>query len=145
MTATNKHQEGWIHRYPVQVQFDEVDQYGIVHHPRYFVFMERARVALMGELGMRPGGLVEGQYGLVVVSAQVKFKASAHFLDELVVEQGCGKMGAVRVDLHYRIVREGRPLVDAVLQLAFVDSTGKPCRAPGPIREQLVAMGAPGS
>ena len=49
--------EGWVHRHPVRVEFDEVDQYGIVHHARYWIYCERARVELMGTLGMRADSL----------------------------------------------------------------------------------------
>jgi len=135
--------EGWIHRYPVTVQFDEVDQYGIVHHTRYLVFMERARVALLGELGMRPGGLEETQLGLIVSSIETKFKSSGLFLDELVVEQGCRTAGASRVQLSYVIRRGETVLTTAELVLAFVDKTGRPCRAPAEIRAGLQKMGVP--
>jgi len=135
--------EGWLHRYPVTVQFDEVDQYGIVHHTRYLVYMERARVALLGELGMRPGGLEETQLGLIVSSIETKFRASGLFLDELVVEQGCRSAGASRVQLSYAIRRGETLLTTAELVLAFVDKTGRPCRAPADIRAGLKRMGVP--
>lgn len=136
-------EQGWIHRYPLRVQFDEVDQYGIVHHTRYLVYMERARVQLMGELGMRPGGLEETQLGLIVSKLDVRFKASGRFLDELVVEQGCRSAGASRIDLAYRILCGTTTLVEASLVLAFVDKDGRPCRAPSSVREGLGRMGTP--
>ncbi|MCP4872194.1 MAG: acyl-CoA thioesterase [Proteobacteria bacterium] len=133
-----------IHTYPVRVQFDEVDQYGIVHHTKYFLYFERARVDLMGALGMKPG--MDEEYGLIVASAEIKFRASAKFLDDLVVEQGCRKTGASRIVLAYRIVRpaDSAVITTADLTLAFVDSTGRPCRAPDDIRAGLKAMGVPG-
>ncbi len=129
-----------LHRYPVRVQFDEVDQYGIVHHTKYFVYFERARVDLMGRLGMR-----DETMGLIVAAAEVKFRASAKFLDELVVEQGCPRAGASRIVLAYRIVRpaDGAVICTAELTLAFVDGTGRPCRAPDAIRAGLKELGAP--
>jgi len=135
--------EGWIHRYPITVQFDEVDQYGIVHHTRYFVYMERARVALLGELGMRPGGLEETQLGLIVASIETKFKGSGLFLDELVVEQGCRAAGASRVQLSYAIRRGEQVLTSTEMVLAFVGKDGRPCRAPASIRDNLKRMGIP--
>ena len=143
MSAPSSRPEGWIHRYSLRVQFDEVDQYGIVHHTRYLVYMERARVALLGELGMRPGGLEETQLGLIVSSIETKFRASGLFLDELVVEQGCRSAGASRVQLCYAIRRGETLLTTAELVLAFVDKTGRPCRAPADIRTGLRHMGVP--
>ena len=136
-------QEAWIHSYPLRVQFDDVDQYGIVHHPRYLVYCERARVDLMGQLGMRPGRSEFEGMGLVVLSLQVKYLQSARFLDELVVRQGCSRAGASRIQLDYTISRQEDLLVTAELVLAFVDSTGRPCRAPDSIRSGLQTMGAP--
>jgi len=133
---------GWIHRYPLLVQFDEVDQYGIVHHTRYFVYFERARVELMGKLGMAPG-LTDG-LGLIVSSAEIKFRASAHFLDQVVVEQGCRQVGASRVRLVYRLLRDSTVLATAELALAFVGADGRPCRAPEHLRQGLLEMGIPG-
>jgi len=133
-----------VHAYPVRVQFDEVDQYGIVHHTKYFLYFERARVELMGRLGMSPG--MAEELGLIVASAEIKFRASARFLDDLVVEQGCRRAGASRIVLAYRIVRpaDDAVIVTAELTLAFVDTTGRPCRAPDRIREGLGLMGVPG-
>ena len=190
-------EEGWIHRTPVRVQFDEVDQYGIVHHTKYFIYFERARVELMGVLGMRadlmaptappervssaprpdlggaprskgsdpapsslldlgPGspriqrpsgtvGTIPDGLGLIVAGADVKFRASARFLDDLVVEQGCRKVGASRIELAYRILRGVEIVCTAVLVLAFVGQDGRPCRSPDHIRAGLKRMGEPGT
>ncbi len=105
--------------------------------------LERARVDLMGQLGMRPGRPEVVGLGLIVASAQVKFWASAGFLDELIVEQGCSQAGASRIGLAYRILRGDGTICTGELVLAFVDSAGKPCRAPDDIRQGLKAMGVP--
>ena len=125
------------------VQFEDVDQYGIVHHPRYLLFMERGRVQLMRELGVGAGALDGSQLGLIVARADVRFLRSARFLDELVVVQGCARAGASRIELAYAIERGSETVCEATLTLAFVDGTGKPTRAPAAIRERLRAMGTP--
>ncbi len=137
--------EGWTHTTPVTVEFEDVDQYGIVHHPRYLLFMERGRVRLMRELGVGSGALDGSTLGLIVARADVRFLRSARFLDELTVEQGCVRAGASRIELAYRILRGADTVCEATLTLAFVDGTGKPTRAPEAIREQLRAMGTPGA
>ncbi len=134
--------EGWVHRHPVTVQFDEVDQYGIVHHTKYFIYFERARVQLMGLLGLRPGS--GNEFGLIVAAAEARFRSSARFLDELVVEQGARKVGASRIELAYRILRGEDLICTAELVLAFVDGEGTPCRAPHDVRAGLKRMGTPG-
>ena len=135
--------DGWIHRYPLRVQFEDVDQYGIVHHPRYLLFMERARVDLMGCLGMRADALDGQHLGLIVAKAEVRFLRSARFLDALAVQQGCSNAGASRILLDYVIARGEERICTAQLTLAFVDATGRPVRAPTPIRGELARMGSP--
>ncbi len=136
--------EGWVHSYPVRVQFDEVDQYGIVHHSKFLIYFERARVDLMAELMMRGGGTAL-DFMLIVASANVRYRSSARFLDELRVEQGVRRMGASRLELGYRVCRGDEVLADAELVLAFVGQDGRPVRAPAPLREALSRMGAPGA
>ena len=136
--------DGWVHSFPVVVQFDEVDQYGIVHHARYWIYCERARVDLMGQIGMRAENLDGEHLGLVVVDAKIKYRTPSRFLDELVVEQGCRRIGASRTVLCY-IVRRGSTVVaEAEMVLAFVDGTGRPVRAPSILRDGLKRMGVPG-
>lgn len=136
--------EGWVHRYPVRVQFDEVDQYGIVHHSKFLIFFERARVDLLAEL-MKRGGGTALDFTLIVASANVRYRSSARFLDDVEVEQGVRRMGASRLELGYRVVRGEEVLADAELVLAFVGPEGRPVRAPTPLREALSRMGAPGA
>lgn len=136
--------DGYVHRFELLVQFDEVDIYSMVHHSRYFIYLERARVELMGLLGMEGGTMEEAGMGLIVVGAQVRYRTPARFLDHLVVEQGCAKAGASRIELIYRVLRGDAVILTAALTLAFVDPTGKPCRAPATIRDGLRKMGVPG-
>jgi acyl-CoA thioester hydrolase len=139
-----EHPERWVHEFPVRVQFDEVDQYGIVHHARYWIYCERARVELMGVLGMRADSLDGDLLGLVVVEATVQYKTPSRFLDELIVEQGCRRIGASRTVLCYRIRRGSTVIANAEMVLAFVDGTGRPVRAPTLLRDGLQRMGIPG-
>lgn len=134
---------GWIHSYALRVQFEDVDQYSIVHHPRYLLFMERARVDLMGCIGMNPDDLGGEHLGLIVARAEIRFLRSARFLDDLVVNQGCSKAGASRILLDYVITRGAERICSAQLTLAFVDGTGRPVRAPADIRDELVRLGVP--
>ncbi len=132
-----------LHRYPVTVQFDEVDQYGIVHHSKYFIYFERARVDLMRQLQATFAGPIEGDFMLVVAGCEVKFKRSARFLDELVVLQGPSRVGASRLQLAYRVARGDEVLVDAELVLAFVGADGRPVRAPAEVRTALQELRSP--
>lgn len=132
--------EGWLHQYPLRVQFDEVDQYGIVHHSKYLIYMERARVDLLADL-QRRGNDLPLDFTLIVVAADIKYRSSARFLDELVVELAVHKMGASKLQLRYRIRRADDTIAEAMLVLAFVGPEGRPVRAPDVLRDALTFVG----
>lgn len=138
---------GWIHEHEVLVQFEDVDQYGMVHHPRYLMFMERARVALLGQIGMRAEDAREPEpgrvMGLVVLEVQLRYRKPARFLDQLVVRQGVRKLGAARIELDYAVERGAERIAEGHLQLAFVTAGGKPCRPSPSLRAALARMGSP--
>ena len=118
------------HRTSVLVAFDEVDMYGIVHHSKHLVYLERARIALFSDHGLNPGNLAETDFGLVVVDAKLQFKNPARFQDELVVETLVNRISPVTTTLDYRILRGQEVIMAGVLRLAAVDANGRPRRLP---------------
>lgn len=140
---TDARPEGWIHRYPVTVQFDEVDAYGIVHHSKYFIYLERARVALLASLQKEAGADFDERFMVIVADAAVKYRTPSRFLDELVVETGTRRVGLSRLELAYAVRRGDALVCTADLVLAFVGPDGRPTRSPPELRAVLQAMGCP--
>lgn len=132
---------GEPHRYAVTVQFEDVDQYAIAHHSRTLLWCERARVDLMRRLGARMAGADAPM--LVVVEAQVWYRRSAAFLDELVVRQGFERVGASRLEARYCVDRGEERVADARLVLAVIGRDGRPVRAPEAVRAALREIPAP--
>ncbi len=125
------------HRTPITVAFDEVDMYGIVHHSKLLVYLERARIALFVEGGVAPGTLEETGFGLILVDANLRFKAPARFRDELVVETWVERHSPVTVTFSYRILRDDEVLLEATTRLAAVGRDARPTRIPDGPRELL--------
>jgi acyl-CoA thioester hydrolase len=125
------------HHTSVTVAFDEVDMYGIVHHSKLLIYLERARIALFTQGGMTPGGLEETGFGLVLVDATLRFKAPARFPDELVVETLCERVTAATIVLSYRILRGRDVILQATTRLAAISRDGTPIRIPAGAREIL--------
>ena len=125
------------HCTPIHVAFDEVDMYGIVHHSKLLVYLERARIALFVEGGINPGTLQETGFGLIVVEAELKFRAPAQFGDDLQVETRVQRISPVTVTLDYRIVRDSDIILTGTMRLAAVDQHGRPTRMPPPAKEIL--------
>ena len=125
------------HRTPVRVAFDEVDMYGIVHHSKLLVYLERARIAMFVAGGMTPGTLEETGFGLVVVDVQMRFRTPARFPDELVVETSVLKVSPVTVTLGYEVLRGSDRILSATTRLAAVGADGRPTRLPPRARSLL--------
>lgn len=130
------------HRTPITVAFDEVDMYGIVHHSKLLIYLERARIALFTSGGMTPGTIEETGFGLVVVDAELRFKLAARFPDELVVETVADRVTAATITLSYRILRGRDVILEARTRLAAIGRDGKPLRIPQRAREVLAPYGA---
>jgi acyl-CoA thioester hydrolase len=125
------------HSTPLRVAFDEVDMYGIVHHSKLLVYLERARIAMFVAGGMTPGTLEETGFGLVVVDAQMRFRTPARFPDELVVETSVLKVSPVTVTLGYEVRRGSDVILTASTRLAAVGADGRPIRLPATARTLL--------
>ena len=125
------------HCTPIRVAFDEVDMYGIVHHSKLLVYLERARITLFVEGGINPGTLEETGFGLIVVETELKFRNPARFGEELQVETRVQRLSPVTVTLDYRITRGADTILTGTMRLAAVDRTGRPTRMPPPAREIL--------
>ena len=66
------------------MRYAETDQMGVVYHANYFVWFEVGRVELFRQLGFNYRDLEEQeQCFMAVVEARCRFKAPAHYDDEV--------------------------------------------------------------
>ncbi len=123
--------------FPVRVEFDECDLYGIVHHARYFIYMERARVQMFREMGMPPDSLHGHGFGLVLVEDHTRYRRPTRFGESLSVEVVLGKLGAASLSLQYQIFRGEDPVVESTIRLACVGPDGRPSLFPSLFQQAL--------
>ena len=90
----------------VRVRYAETDQMGVVYHSNYLIWFEVGRVELIRQLGLNYKQMEEEEgCGISVVDVRVRYRASARYDDELVVEtQLLAARGAV-IKFGYRILR----------------------------------------
>lgn len=67
------------------VEFDDLDAGGVVHHPKYLNFLERARTAAMREAGYSFSSCMEDGYCFVVGELQSKYLKPAKYENQLFV------------------------------------------------------------
>ena len=71
--------------HPIHVEFEDIDSYGIIHHPKFFYYMERTRCAFLMQNGVdiRTGKI---NLGLVLRNIQINIKSQVEMFDNLDVE-----------------------------------------------------------
>jgi len=90
----------------LRVRYAETDQMGVVYHANHFIWFEIGRVELMRQLGFsyhdmeRDDGLF-----IAVADARCRYKAPAHYDDEIVVRTHLKNVRDSVVHFGYELVR----------------------------------------
>lgn len=120
--------------HPVQIYYEDTDFSGLVYHPNYLKYFERAREHMLGvdELVRlyRDDGV-----GFVVYKAEMTFKEGAVYGDRLDIRTVAHNDGPYRAIFNQSVWREdGRgPLVEAVIQMVAVDKQNRLVKLPAHI------------
>jgi len=128
-----------VTRLGLRVRFFETDLMGIVHHATYLTYVEAGRVEYLRRRGADYRALMERGFHMPVVEALLRYRRTARFDDELVVEARLGALTRVTVRFDYTVLREGDLIVEGHTLLACVDETHKPRRIPADIVDLLRA------
>jgi acyl-CoA thioester hydrolase len=130
------------HEHRLRVRYGETDQMGVVYHANYLVYMEEGRTRLMEALGCSYARLERDGWLLVVRKAELRYRASARYDEQLVVRSAVERLGGASVRFVYEVVREadGTLLAEGMTELACVDRRGdepRPALLPERVRELL--------
>ena len=111
----------------IRVRYPEVDQMGVLHHSRYWIYFEMGRTELLRRQGFSYADLErEGLY-FVVAKCSAKYLAPARYDEELVLTTKITRTGLVRIDHAYELRRKSDSLLLATAEttIASVDPEGK--------------------
>jgi YbgC/YbaW family acyl-CoA thioester hydrolase len=127
--------------HPIRVRFAETDAMGIVHHSRYLLYCEEARVAYLRHIGHPYHEWRDGGADSAVLEAFLRYRQPLHFDD--VVDVRLRLAGVTRATFQMAYLLTVGPTVSAtgVTVHGMVNATGAPTRLPG----WLVALGRAGS
>ena len=87
--------------YARKAQYHETDQMGIIHHANYVKWMEEARLAYLGKLGLGYQQVEDEGVFSPVVSVAVQYKSPVHFSDEVDVKVSVKEYTSVKLELAY--------------------------------------------
>lgn len=105
--------------FPVTVEFEDVDSYGIAHHTALVAYLERIRVRLLAQLGV--GLPPDGPYP-VMYELAIRFRKPARLLERLNVSVALTAADQARLDLRYEIRRGHELIARASSVIAFWDA-----------------------
>jgi acyl-CoA thioester hydrolase len=126
----------------LRVRYAETDQMGVVYHANYMVWFEIGRTDFCRQHGFayREMEQQDGRY-IVVAEARCRYKAPAHYDDEILVRT-CLKQIRRRVLVFaYEIYRQATDelLAEGETVHVITDRDGRPCALPDKYRDLFLA------
>lgn len=112
------------------VRYAECDPLGIVHHSRYFVYLELARTEQLKQHGYTYVQLQKEGVAVVVADLNARFRAPARYDDTLIIQVTLEKVTAMRIIHGYKIFKKDpdgarQLLAEAHTTLACVNTLGE--------------------
>lgn len=90
----------------IRVRYAETDQMGVVYHANHFIWFEVGRVELLRQLGFsyRDMEASDGCF-IAVVDARCRYKAPAHYDDEIIVRTHIKNIRNSLIHFGYELLR----------------------------------------
>lgn len=127
--------------YNTTVEFDDLDSYGIIHHPRVLHYFERARVHFLSDNGIN---LKNFDIGVVIRNVNLKYKIQLTLLEQVAIEVVIKNLEKYRFEWEFKVKKtdpgsqQGKTAVYGLLETATIDlKTKKLTPIPDDIREIL--------
>ena len=118
----------------LKVYYEDTDSGGVVYYANYLKFLERARTEALYLIGYSNKKVRENFNSLIIVKAcNIEYKKSAYLEDELTIRSFVKSITKTSFSMNQIITRGDDKIVDAQIQLVFVDINGKPKKIPDEI------------
>ena len=111
----------------LKVYYEDTDSGGVVYYANYLKFLERARTEALYSIGYSNKKVKDDFESLIIVkSCNIEYKKSAYLEDELTIRSFVKSISKTSFSMNQIITRGDDKIVDAHIQLVFVDKKGKP-------------------
>lgn len=111
-----------MYTYSVNVQFEDIDSYGIIHHPRILYFMERARVHFLLDNNIQ---VKDSEHGLVLREITIQLKSQITMFDKVDIELTTTNIDKYRFTFVYHLKVNNKLMVIAQTQMVVIDLESK--------------------
>ena len=109
----------------IRVRYCECDPMGVVHHTVYPVWFEMGRTELLRSTGRTYRDMEVAGLLLAVVKLEVTYRQPARYDDLVTLRTRLERVGAVKVEHSYELVRGGDVLAVGATTLACLDREGR--------------------
>ena len=120
----------------IRVRYAESDPMGFLHHSKYFEYFEMGRTELLRRAGFAYRDLEAAGVLFAVAKVQCRFRAPAHYDDELVLTTRIERMTRARIDHAYVLKRGETVLCEASTTLACINPEGRIIPIPDEIYQE---------
>ena len=115
----------------LKVYYEDTDSGGVVYYANYLKILERARTEALYSIGYSNKKVKDDFESLIIVkSCNIEYKKSAYLEDELTIRSFVKSISKTSFSMSQIITRGDDKIVDAQIQLVFVDTKGKPKKIP---------------
>ena len=115
----------------LKVYYEDTDAGGVVYYANYLRFLERARTEALVTLGLSNKKIKKDFGALIIVkSCNIEYKISAYLEDELKIRSFIKSVTKTSFLMNQFISREDDIIVEAKVNLVFVNKEGKPIKIP---------------
>ena len=115
----------------LKVYYEDTDSGGVVYYANYLKFLERARTEALYSIGYSNKKVKDDFESLIIVkSCNIEYKKSAYLEDELTIRSFVKSISKTSFSMNQTITRGDDKIIDAHIQLVFVDKKGKPKKIP---------------
>jgi acyl-CoA thioester hydrolase len=121
----------------LRVRFAETDAMGVVHHGRYFPYLEAARVEYLRHIGHPYALWREAGVDAAVLEVFVQYRQALRFDDVVDVHVRLASATRTTFQMAYLLTREAMPVATGVTVHGAVTADGRATRLP----PWLVEMG----
>ena len=125
----------------IRVRTYELDSFGHVNNAVYLQYFEEARGEYLRLLGLSFEDFSRVNTQFVITEAHVRYVASAHYGDTLLIPGEIAELRPASVLFTYRILRDETLIAEGETCGAFLSATtGRPVRIPEPFKSAFQAQ-----
>ena len=118
----------------VKVYYEDTDAGGVVYYANYLKYLERARTEALSTIGLSNLQIKDKFGALVIVkSCNIEYKKSAYLEDELIIRSFIKSVTKTSFLMHQFISKNETSIVEAQVNLVFINSKSKPIKIPDEI------------